>query len=180
MELELISEFQINGDTSEKINHLLKKCFPYIAYNGRDYFKQLPHSRILAWENSTLIGQVGIDFRVMNLNNTAISVFGVVDLCVDPEFQGQGIGNALMVEFERIATSNSDKIDFMFLVTNAPSFYEKLGFSVIDITTSWLKIHNHKNNGIGNERIKDAFFLIKSVSSKKWNDGTLDLLGYMY
>jgi len=180
MELEFINEFQIDKTTSKKINALLKRCFPDTEYEKRDYFKQLPHYRILAKEGEHIIGQLGIDFRVMNLNGEAFRVFGVVDLCVDPEFQRKGIGKKLMIEFETIAKKHTDKIDFLFLVADESEYYEKLGFKKTNITTTWLKIDEHKNYGMGSEKIEDAFFLIKNISNKQWKDGDLDLLGYMY
>lgn len=180
MELEFINEFQIDNTTSKKLNSLLKKCFPDTDYEDRDYFKQLPHYRILAREGKDIIGQIGIDFRAMNLNGEAVKVFGVIDLCVDPGFQGQGVGKALMLEFEKIASNNTNKIDFLFLVTDSPKFYEDLGYKITDITTTWLKIDQGKNFGIGKEKITDAFFLVKNISDNNWKDGDLDLLGYMY
>lgn len=180
MELKFINEFQIDETTSKKINILLKKFFPDAEYENRDYFKQLPHYRILAKEGEHIIGQLGIDFRTMNLNGEAVRVFGVVDLCVDPEFQRRGIGRKLMIEFETLAKKHADKIDFLFLVTDHSGYYEKLGFKKTIITTNWLKIDEHKNYGLGNEKINDAFFLIKNISNKPWEDGDLDLLGYMY
>lgn len=180
LKLEFINEFQIDNTTSKKLNRLLKKCFADTDYEDRDYFKQLPHYRILAKEGKEIIGQVGIDFRAMNLNGKLVNVFGVIDLCVDPEFQRQGIGKALMLEFEKIASNNTDKIDFLFLVTDSPEFYEGLGYKIADITTIWLKIDQGKNLGIGKEKISDSFFMVKGISGNKWTDGELDLLGYMY
>ena len=174
------NEFNISSDTSKEINALLKKSFPGTKYENRDYYKQLPHYRILARKEKRLIGQLGIDFRVMNLNDQAINVFGVVDLCVDPKYRRKGIGRLLMERFEKIAKDHPNKIDFLFLVTDTPNYYKNMGFSITDITTTWLKIDQHKNYGIGKERRNDASFLIKNVSNKQWKDGELDLLGYMY
>lgn len=180
MELEFINEFQISKPLSKEINRLLIRCFPDASYAERDYFKQLPHYRILAKHEEQLIGQVAIDFRVMNLNNSPLNVMGVIDLCVDPEFQKQGIAKELMRVLEKVATDNLDKIDCLLLVTDHPLFYEKIGFKTVDITTKWLKIDNHENYGLGNEKIEDAYFMVKQISNKKWEDGELDYLGYMY
>lgn len=180
MKLEFINEFQISKPLSREINRLLSKCFPDVTYAKRDYFKQLPHYRILARNKEQLIRQVAIDFRVMNLNGFPINVMGVVDLCVHPEFQRQGIAKELMGALEKLGRDHSDKVDCLLLVTDNPIFYEKIGFKKVDITTKWLKIDNHKNYGLGNEKIADAYFLIKQISNKKWVDGELDYLGYMY
>ncbi|MBL4585663.1 MAG: GNAT family N-acetyltransferase [Flavobacteriales bacterium] len=180
LELGFVNEFQIDNATSMEINSLLARCFPETKYEKRDYFKQLPHYRILAKEGKRIIGQLGIDFRIMNLNGKAVRVFGVVDLCVDLKFQGKGIGRNLIGEFESIAKKHSDKIDFLFLVTDKPQFYQTIGFKITNITTTWMKINQHKSYGIGKEKIQDAFFLVKDVSNKQWKDGELDLLGYMY
>lgn len=180
MELQFINEFQISKSDSEEINSFLKRCFPDIDYEGRDHFKQLPHYRILAKDKGKIIGQLGIDFRVMNLNGQAISVFGVIDLCVDPQFQNRGIGKALMNELEIIAKNSSDKVDCLFLVTGDPPYYERLGFRITNLTTTWLKLDSFNNYGVSTEKIADAFFMVKEISDRKWVDGDLDLLGYMY
>lgn len=180
MTLTLINEFQIDTNTSKEINELLQSVFADIDFRGRDYFKQLPHYRLLAQKDERLVGHLGIDYRVMNLNGHAVKVFGVIDLCVSPAAQGQGIGKQLMLEFEAIAQRHANKIDFLFLVTDTPNFYAKLGYQQTKITTTWLKIDHHENYGLDTERIEDALFMIKPVSDKQWADGDLDMLGYMY
>ncbi|MEZ4979944.1 MAG: GNAT family N-acetyltransferase [Chitinophagales bacterium] len=66
-----------------------------------------------------IIGQLGIDFRVMRLNENAVNVFGLIDLCVDREFRAKGLAKALLAEFERIARTGSYKVDFLFLVSDS-------------------------------------------------------------
>ena len=180
MELKFINEFQINKNLSREINALLKESFIGIDYKERDYFKQLPHYRILATENGILIGQLAIDFRVMNLNGFPLKVFGIIDLCVLPKFRKKGIATKMINKFESLARSNSEKIDFMFLVTDTPNFYKSLGFEITKIKAKWLKIDSHKSHAVENQRIEDAFFMIKPVSDIKWKNGELDFLGYMY
>ena len=180
MKLGFINEFEIDEKMAKNLHQLLQSCFPEAEYRQRIYFKQLPHYRILALEGKKLVGQLGIDYRVMNLNGKAVKVFGVVDLCVTESERGKGIGKKLMQEFEAIAKRNNDGIDFLFLVTDDAGFYEHLGYEKTKLTTTWLKIDQHNNYGQGTEMIDDAFFMVKAVSDKVWQDGNLDMLGYMY
>ena len=180
MKLTFINTFEIDKKTNAQIKYLLQSCFPEAEYRQRTYYKQLSHYRILATENEQLVGQLGIDYRVMNLNGEAVKVLGVIDLCVSPSLQNKGIGTKLMQKFEAVAKRHSDNIDFLFLVTDSAVFYERLGFRKTKLTITWLKIDQHNNYGQGTEMIDDAFFMIKAVSDKVWKDGDLDMLGYMY
>ncbi len=180
MTITFTNEFEIDTKTAKEINALLQSNFTDIEFEGRTYFKQLPHYRILATKDGQLVGQLGIDYRAMSLNGEGVKVFGVIDLCVAPHLHGQGIGTKLMLEFEAIAKQHPHSIDFLFLVSDEPDYYKKLGYQETDITTTWLKIHQHKNYGLGTEHITDASFMIKPIGNKKWTDGDLDLLGYMY
>lgn len=180
MTIKFVHEFQIDEATTIALNKLLQKSFAYVDYKGRDYFKQLPHYRLLAYKEDKLVGQVGIDYRAMNLNGEAIKIFGIVDLCVDKAYKGEGIGKSLLLEMERIAQQHANKIDYLFLVTEAQEYYKNLGYTATNITTAWLKIDDHKNYGVDKELITDAFFMVKQIGPKEWEDGELDLLGYMY
>ncbi len=180
MQLITLNEFEINEATSKAINALLQKNFTEVDYHGRDYFKQLPHYRILAKIEEELVGQLAIDYRAMKLNGRPITVFGVIDLCVDPTQQGKGIGTKLLLEFEKLAQQNKAKIDFLFLVTDEPAYYERLGYTAKKLTVTWLKIDQHNNYGLGTEKIDDAAFMVKAIGNKTWDDGELDMLGYMY
>jgi hypothetical protein len=85
-----------------------------------------------------------------------------------------------MLELDKLAQEHTDNIDFLFLVTDKPEFYKRLGYKSSVMHLQWLKIHEHQNYGIGSETITDSHFMVKAISNKLWKDGELDMLGYMY
>lgn len=180
MKIDLIKEFELTEQQRSDIALLLQTCFPNTDYDNRAYFKQLPHYRLLLTESEKLIGQLGIDYRVMSLNKKQVTVFGVVDLVIHPAHQRTGGGTLLMQEFERVALKYKQSIDFLFLVTDQPAFYERLGFIKTNPNVTWLKIYKGETYGIGNETITDSFLMYKSISGKSWEESELDMMGYWY
>lgn len=180
MTISFINEFEIDADCSSQIAALLKLCFPEADYNGRTFFKQLPHYRFLLKDDNQVWGQVAIDYRVMNLNGSMVRVFGIIDLVVHPDKQGRGCGTMLMKEVEKTAKAHSANIDFLFLVTDIPDFYQRLGYQKTNPTVTWLKINQGRNYGLTTEQVNDCFLMYKEVSGTKWANGTLDMLGYWY
>lgn len=180
IELTFIPEFQITKEDSVSCSNLIQEFFPECDFQGRDYFKQPPHYRILAKENNKLIGQLGLDYRAMSLDGNPIKVLGIIDICVDSKHRNRGIGKKLLQKVDELSLKFSDKVNFIFLVTNIPNYFKKYGFKKVEPTTTWLKIHQHKNYGVGTEKIDDTNFMIKPVNDKKWEGENLDLLGYMY
>lgn len=178
--IDFFREFELSEGVKAELYELLVSCFPDTDYNGRIYFKQLPHHRLILKVENKIVGHLAIDYRVMNLNNALIKVFGVVDLAVHPKFQGNGFGTKMMQELEKIANEHKNNIDFIFLVTHKPLFYERLGYKKTIQKVSWLKIHQGINYGMGNEQVDDCFLMFKNVSNLSWEDGDLDMLGYWY
>lgn len=181
MRVDFINEFQLNQQTQAEVAELRAICFPDSSGKGRTYFKQLPHYRLLLRnEQNKTVGQVGIDYRIMNLNGEVVTVMGVIDLAVHPDYRGYGHGAWLIKEMEKLATDNPNNVDFIFLVTDIPAFYEKLGYATTTVHTTWLKIHQGKNYGLGNEMVTDCYLMYKQMGKKQWADGELDWLGYWY
>jgi len=116
----------------------------------------------------------------MNLGSSPIKVLGLIDICIYSRHRNKGIGKTLLKKVDELSLEFSDKVDFIFLVTNIPNYFEKYGFKKVEPTTTWLKIYQHKNYGVGTEKIDDTHFMIKSIKDKKWEGENLDLLAYMY
>ena len=111
-----------------------------LKFYDRNYFKQPPHYRILAKENNKLIGQIGLDYRAMNLDGNPIKVLGIIDICVDSKHRNRGIGKTLLKKVDDLSLEFSDKVDFIFLVTNIPNYFEQYGFRRVEPITTWIKI----------------------------------------
>jgi len=176
MEIIKINEYDITSELEKKILNLLTESFPGIYPKDRIYYKQLPHFRYLAFEKDILIGQVGLDYRVMNLNGITINVLGIVDICISEEHRGKGIGSKLLETIKDFSITH--KLDFLLLFTDIEALYVKNNFTSVKNRCKWIKIDEHKTLGIGEEVIKEL--MIKKTGNKVWKDGYLDMLGYMY
>jgi GNAT superfamily N-acetyltransferase len=176
MEITKINEYDIDVELEKRIQNLLLECFPDIYPEARIYYKQLPHFRYLAFDKDILIGHVGLDYRVMNLNGMIIRVLGIVDICIKEEYRGNGLASKLLQTIEDFSVTH--KLDFLLLFTDIEPFYLKNDFISVNNTCKWTKIDEHKTLGIGEEIIKEL--MIKQTGNRVWKDGYLDMLGYMY
>lgn len=176
MEIIKINEYDIDIKLEKDILNLLIESFPDAYQKDRIYYKQMPHFRYLAFDEEALIGQVGLDYRAMNLNGIAIKVLGIIDICIKKEYRGKGIGSKLLETIEGFAIAH--KLDFLLLFTDVQIFYANSGFINVKNMCKWTKINEHKTLGIGEEEIEEL--MIKKIGSKVWEDGCLDMLGYLY
>lgn len=176
MEITKINEYDIDVELETRIQNLLLECFPDIYPEDRIYYKQLPHFRYLAFDKDILIGHVGLDYRVMNLNGMFIRVLGIVDICIKEEYRGNGLASKLLQTIEGFSVTH--KLDFLLLFTDIEPFYLKNDFISVNNTCKWTKIDEHKTLGIGEDIIKEL--MIKQTGNRVWKDGYLDMLGYMY
>lgn len=178
--VEFIDELKLTQDSKNQITTLLKLAFTEENFNGRHYFKQFPHYRLILRKQDKVIGQVALDFRVMTLNHQPISMLGIIDFCITPTFQNQGLGRFLMSKLMDQANEVKENIDFLFLVTNRPSFYQPFGFKSTTQWVRWLVTEEHVNYEMKEECIENAL-MYKKIGNKEWIENTtLDLMGYWY
>jgi N-acetylglutamate synthase-like GNAT family acetyltransferase len=180
MTVEIIDEFRLDRETKQQIAELVKVCFPESEYNGRTYYKQLPHYRLLLREEKKIVGQLGLDYRVMTLNGKPINVLGVVDLTILPSYQGKGLGTKLLKELDNIIEPEKQNIDFLFLVADKHEFYERSGYTLTKQKVKWLTIEEHINYGPQEKEFDDCL-MYKQVGKIEWTEnGELDMFGYWY
>ncbi|WP_040376197.1 GNAT family N-acetyltransferase [Peribacillus psychrosaccharolyticus] len=179
MKIDMVFDYEMGTDLASTIQELLNESFQKDFPKNRIYFKQLPHFRFVAFnEKNQLIGQVGIDYRVMNLNGEPIRVLGLIDLCVTQNTRSKGIGSKLLLEIEQFCCNRN--IDFLLLFADNKTLYLKNGYRSVTNKCKWLKI-NHESQitrGIGYEKIEGL--MIKEVGKYGWREGDLDFLGYLY
>lgn len=178
MEFIEVNEYEIDKQKLVEIQSLLTECFPGIYPENRIFFKQLPHFRLLVMDNDKLVGQAGLDYRVMNLNGELIRVLGVIDLCVKEEYRSQGIASQLLKYLDDFSQNNN--IDFILLFADDPSVYKRNGFMSAHNECRWLKINDDSMTSLSMGQEVIGELMIKETGSLSWSDGSLDLLGYLY
>ncbi len=176
MRIQRVEEFLINKQVHQQINQLLNKSFGDYP-ETRSYYKQLPSFRYLVWNNDDLIGHMAIEHRNINIAEVVSSIFGVVDLCVDEQFQSKNIASSILQQLEKLAKEN--QIDFIVLIAQNHSVYEKNGFAVVENTCRWLMINSNQTLGVGHRRIEECL-MMKAMGDKVWKPGLVDFLGHIF
>lgn len=137
MDFLKINEYDIDIQMEKKLLDLLVESFPELYPKDRIYYKQMPHFRFLVFENDTLIGQLGLDYRVMNLNGNPIKVLGIIDICTKKDYRCKGIGSKLLEKVECFAKTR--KVDFLLLFADEEAFYKRNGFMKVKNICKWVK-----------------------------------------
>ncbi|MFK7946231.1 MAG: GNAT family N-acetyltransferase [Saprospiraceae bacterium] len=177
MHLEKLEEYAIDFVTQQKIHNLLQNSFGQFP-EDRIFLKQVPTFRLLVWEKDVLIAQCAIVFRVISLDRKPFRIFGIMDLCVDKNYQNQKIGSKVLNKIETIAKANN--IDFILLFGGTQDFYLQNGFQLVQNDCRWVLMKNYKTMGVMNREIPQTL-LIKSISEEVWNEEVLlDLMGFIF
>jgi len=158
------------------ISQLLGQSFPGYP-SGRIYYRQLPSFRYLASDGDELVGHLAVEHRMINAGGVPASIFGIADHCVAAGWQHRKIGSALLKAAEEDAISG--EIDFLVLISSERGFYEQAGFSVEGNICRWVSIGDHVSIGLVQGRLPGSL-LVKPLSGKKWGEGVVDFLGYMF
>lgn len=169
--------YTISGEVRPQLRLLLDECFPD-TFEGRTYFKQLPHVRLLAMDGELLVGQVGIDGRIINVEGTTVSIFGLIDMAVHPSRRGKGVGTLLLVQAERIARAYER--EFLVLMADRHDLYLKEGFTRVQpALTKWLAIEDRHSVELMTRDLSDCF-MAKPLTERTWPMGIIDMLGYLF
>lgn len=57
--------------------------------------------------------------------------FEIVDVAVDPKYQGQGLGRKVMEHIDNYLTSVALEGSYVSMIADEPKFYEKLGYKLV-------------------------------------------------
>lgn len=173
MRIKRIEEFLMTTPINEAIEHLLQESFPDYPLK-QTYFKQVPNFRFLAWEETKLIGQAAIEFRVIRVGEALFRVFLIGDICVSSTHQHQKVASKIIKEVEKLSKEGS--IDFIVVAVSNPALYLKSGFTIVDNDCRWVIIQKHTTLGVRERNINNSL-MVKQLGTNSWNDGLIDFLG---
>lgn len=147
-------------------------------YVDRIFFKQIPHERILLKSEAGIVGQCGLDHRVMRADDRFIYTLGVVDVCVRAELRGRRLGERLMREV--FAVGQARKVDHIVLLAKDGRLYQRLGFSPLTAQVTWLAIEDLHSVAVLTETITDEIYTHPIRAPHRLRVAHLDFLGYMF
>jgi predicted N-acetyltransferase YhbS len=162
---------------SAELRDLLHEAFgDYFV--DRIFFKQIPHERVLLRSEAGIVGQCGLDHRVMRADDGFIYTLGVVDLCVREELRGRRLGERLMREI--LAIGRTRKVDHVVLLAKDGRLYRKLGFSPLTARVTWLGIEDLHSVAVLTETMTDDLYTLPIRAPHRLKVRHLDFLGYMF
>jgi GNAT superfamily N-acetyltransferase len=170
-----VAEPEIPPDLTHQVQALLQACFP--EYPSRTYFKLPPHFRYLAVAAGELVGQVGVELRVIRAGRNVLRTFGVVDLCVSESQRSRGLAGQLLAEVTQLAGSCG--MDFVILFADDDRLYTRNGWARVANPCTWLKIHEHATLGVATAQDTGAL-MVKKIGQRAWPEGEVDLLGHVF
>ena len=170
-----VAEAEIGTDIRQQVQALLQMCFP--GYPSRSYFKLPPHFRYLAMAHEVLVGQMGVELRVIRVGSEVVRTFGVVDLCVMPSERSHGLAARLLTEVTELARSCG--MDFIILFADDDRAYARNGWTRAGNRCSWVKIHDHTTLGLATAADTGAL-MVKVIGQQAWPEGEVDLLGHLF
>jgi GNAT superfamily N-acetyltransferase len=173
--LARVAEAEIGPDLRPQVQALLQRCFP--GYPSRTYFKLPPHFRYLATAQGALVGQMGVELRVIRVGSEAFRTFGVVDLCVTQGERSHGLAARLLTEVTELARSCG--MDFVILFADDDRVYARNGWARAGNRCTWVKIHEHTTLGLARAADTGAL-MVKATGQRAWPDGEVDLLGHVF
>lgn len=175
--MKCVPEYEIDARTATQVVALLDESFPD-TFDGRTYFKQLPHFRYLAFEGETIIGHAGVDHRVIRVGEKIIRIFGIIDLCITPAHRGVGIAANLLKQVESLAVASN--VYFLVLMGDIDTLYIANGFQHVDpAMTKWLAVEDVESVAVIERDLSDCF-LVKPLRGEGWPVGQIDMLGYLF
>src|SRR6266436_2498801 len=158
-----VAEAEIGADIRQQVQALLQMCFP--GYPSRTYFKLPPHFRYLAMASGALVGQMGVELRVIRVGSEVVRTFGVVDLCVMQSERSHGLAARLLAEVTELA--RFCEMDFVILFADDDRVYARNGWMRAGNPCTWVKIHEHITLGL-TRATQTGALMVKAIGQQAW------------
>lgn len=101
----------------------------YLVYKMRDDKAYLPHLSRVAEVDGKVVGTIMYVSSFIDTGEEEIEVLCFGPLCVDPEYQGKGVGGRLLTETSNLAKKEGYRGVIIF---GEPEYYPKFGFVPCD------------------------------------------------
>ena len=173
MSIEYIRDSNVDMYLDRSLRDLLCNCFTEpIAKVFREcrYFKEPPsHRWLIQSEDTQLIAHVALHEKVVTASHQQIRVGGIAEVCVHPEYRGQGLVRQLLAAVHDWLRSK----DYSFsILSGYPCVYTSSGYVSI---TNLYQEKTLDNDSVKLEPVPLA--IVCQLLDNKWPDDRVYLLG---
>lgn len=179
MQIDILHETALTPDDDAAIGRLLDVAFAQVGetgFNGRSYYKQRHHIRVIARADDAVIGHVALTFRVVTLGEGAVPIIGLAEVATHPDHGGKGIASALLAETIKVAKAT--QAEFILLFGDHP-IYTRRGFLPAQNELRYVGIDEGHLNTVITRIDKDL--KVMPLRDRAWDGmAKLDLLGHLF
>ena len=123
-QIERIEEMRLTPADDRAIARLLLRAFD-TEFDGRSYFKQRHHLRLIQREGHEVLGHMALCMRDIRVADTLVPIIGLAEVATDPDHRGRGIATALMAA--AITEARASLAEYFLLFGDQP-LYAASGF----------------------------------------------------
>lgn len=175
MKVERIEEMRLTYDDEQQIGALLDRAFG-AEFDGRSYYQQRHHVRLIVRENGAVIGHMALSLRAIRMGEQIIQVAGLAEVGTDPNHRGKGIASALMKAAIKEAKSS---IASFFVLFGGQPLYAGSGFTAQENTVRFTPFVDVRTNPT-KEVAKDGLMVLP-LTNLAWDDSAIiDLVGHAF
>lgn len=172
MRTEPIPELSLDAATEAGIAALLDTCFDG-GFQGRSFFRQRHHLRLVARAGGQIIGHVALGLRAVRLGPDPVDVATIAEVATLPGYRGQGIASRLLAEAVAVAEASPARFLLLF---GKPALYERAGLRTVSNPITHVDLRGAATGAVLHE--PSAFLMVRPLGGTAWDDeAPLDLLG---
>jgi predicted N-acetyltransferase YhbS len=175
MQIERIEEMRLTPQEEAEIGRLLDGAFD-TEFEGRSYFQQRHHVRLVHRRDGRIVGHMALALRAIRMGEALVQVAGLADVATDARYRGQGIGSALMSA--TIAEARASVAEFLVLFGNRP-MYRGHGFIPQDNRVRMVSLLDVRTGEVREER-KEGLMVLP-LKARDWDGAAMvDLVGHPF
>ncbi|WP_373355014.1 GNAT family N-acetyltransferase [Pseudoroseicyclus sp. CXY001] len=172
IEIERHEEMRLTAGLEAEIAALIATAWD--DFEGRSFYKQRHHLRLLAREEGRLLGHMALGLRAVRLGPHLVDVATIGEVCTHPEARGRGIASALLQE--AIGEAKASPARFALLFGEA-ALYAAAGFRPVGQNIRLLGLDGARSHRMVHLRSHDLLMVLP-LGEEAWDeDLPLDLMG---
>lgn len=157
-----------------QIAALLELAFDDGGFDGRSYYQQRHHVRLVARSPGQIVGHMALSIRDIRLGADLVTVIGLADVATHPYRRGEGIASALL--HACIVEARQTTAAFFMLFGDA-EIYAGNGFVPVGNSIRYISLLGARTDRVFEK--PNRGLMVMPLGDLPWNDAVpVDLLGH--